>query len=148
MFSPSLFKLLHLQSKNTYKHIQQTNKLEGKQKNRKNRNLPAGTWEIFIRGRVEGWISCISVVFVFLRVFLCFFVNVSFCILCFRLVFLSFCIYNRKNTCKNIKQNRKQLEGKQKNRNNRNLAAGTWEIFIRGRVEGWISCISVVFCFS
>ena len=38
------------------------------EKKEKNRNLPAGTWEIFIRGRVEGWISCIYVVAVCLRV--------------------------------------------------------------------------------
>ena len=44
LFSPSLFKLLHLQSKN---HIyKQTNKHKNSKKNnkqRKNRNLPAGT---------------------------------------------------------------------------------------------------------
>ena len=35
MFSPSLFKLLHLQSNNIYNNIQQTYKLEEKQNNRK-----------------------------------------------------------------------------------------------------------------
>ena len=78
--------------------------------------------------------------------FLCFFLR-SF-LLCFRLVFLSVCINNRKHTDNNIKnrKTRRTAKTQKNNEQNRNLPAGTWEIFIRGRVEGWISCISV-FCF-
>ena len=41
--------------------MNKTEQLKEKQKNKKNnkkQNIPAGTWDIFIRGRVEGWISC------------------------------------------------------------------------------------------
>ena len=78
------------------------------------------------------------------------FVVVSLCFLfflCCRLVFLSFCIYNRNTHIKTEKQT-EQLEGKHKNIKNRNLPARTWEILIRCRVEGWISCIYVCVWFS
>ena len=74
---------------------------------------------------------------------------VSFCfVFCFRLVDLSFCIYNRTNTYINQKtKNIKKLREKQNNWKRTTeihyFAAGTWERFIRGRVEGWISCILV-----
>ena len=71
-----------------------------------------------------------------------FVVSVSLCFcLCFRIVVLSFCIYNRKNAYNNITN--KSIQNSKKNRTtekNINLPAGTWDIFIRGRVEGWISC--------
>ena len=91
-----------------------------------------------------GWKSCIYVCFVLcfpssFSVF-CLFLSV---VLCFRLVFLSFCIYNRKNTYKHRKQHKHSKENI-KNRKNRNLPARPLEIFICGRVEGWISCIYVV----
>ena len=53
--------------------------------------------------RFVGWIYCISVLFMCFFEFLCFVVMfLSVVCLCFRLVFLSFCIYNRKNTYNNI----------------------------------------------
>ena len=70
----------------------------------------------------------------------------------FRLVFLSFCIYNRTNTYITTKTNHPNSKKKHKqthtkhNKKNINLPAGTWEIFNRGRVEGWISCIYVFIC--
>ena len=115
MFSPSLFKLLHLQSKNTCKN-RKTN-ITNFEKNRKQQEttdihyFPARTWEIFIRGRVEGWISCISVFHVFLEVFLFYFCFFLFLNICFRLVYLSFCIYNRTNSYKN-RQHIKRFEKK------------------------------------
>ena len=89
-----------------------------------------------------GWKSCISVCYVFLRVFsvVFLFLSVSFC---FRLVFLSFCIYNRKNTYKNKKKQHKHSKENIKKKRKKNPARPL-EIFIRGRVEGWISCIYVV----
>ena len=68
MFSPCLCKLLHLQSKNTWQQ-KQHKKLRDKYVKEKTEihYFPAGIWEIFIRGRVEGWISCMYVV-----VFMCF----------------------------------------------------------------------------
>ena len=105
--------------------------------------------------------SC-YVVFMF---YFCFGLCVLFC---FRLVYLSFCIYNRTNTHNNKTTHVKQKHRYRNMNNNTNIKnkteihyfpAGTWEIFIRGRVEGWIYCISVVcvwyvclaaflFCFS
>ena len=52
---------------------------------------------------------------------------------CFRLVFLSFCIYNRQNTYKNRTQHKNSKENittNQTNINNRNLPARPLEIFI------------------
>ena len=79
--------------------------------------------------------------------------SVSFCfVLCFRLVCLSFCIYNRTNIYNNINKT-EQLEGKHttKTEKHGNLPARPLEIFIfrggswaGGRVEGWISCIVFV----
>ena len=46
MFSPGLFKLLHLQSKNIYKHIKTHKKLLEKHKHKKQTEIhyfPAGT---------------------------------------------------------------------------------------------------------
>ena len=74
MFSPSLFKLMHLQSKKTHlkteTHINNFDKkkhvlcLKRKQEKQQKRQhyFPAGTLEIFIRGRVLDWISCMYVV--------------------------------------------------------------------------------------
>ena len=64
-------------------------------------------------------------------------------IFCFRLVFLSFCIYNRQNTYKNKKQHKHSKENIKTTKKNRNPTRPL-EIFIRGRVEGWIFCIYVV----
>ena len=55
----------------------------------------------------------------------------------FCLVFLSCCMHNQKTLIKTT-----NLQEKQKNTAH---PAGTWEIFIRGRVVGWMSCIC---CFS
>ena len=73
--------------------------------------------------------------FLFIAVFLC---------LCVRLVFLSFCIYNRTTHIKKTKKKRKNRKALRKTDKNRNLPARPLKIFIRGRVEGWISCIYVV----
>ena len=105
MCSPSLFKRLHLQSNNTYKHIKQNKHKHSKENNKTNNIFSSQTLsDIYFSRRFVGWKSCISVCFCcfsFLKclffellcLFLCLFL---FC-LCFRLVFLSFCIYNRTN---------------------------------------------------
>ena len=103
MFSPSLFKLFHLQSKNTYKNKNtKTYRRNIYKTTEKNRNLPAGTWDIFIRGRVEGWILCMFVCFnVCLWVFMFFMFSLF---KCFRLAFQAFAF---------------TIEKTHKNRNNR-----------------------------
>ena len=95
--------------KDTYK---QTEQLEEKHKKNRNTGYPAHEPPRINRTnysrRFVGWIYCISVFSVFFSlsfsVVLCFFM---FCCLCFRLVFLSFCIYNRTITYTNIKQKQK-----------------------------------------
>ena len=93
--------------KNNRKKHKQTEQLKEKHK-QKNRNTgypahePPRINRTNYSRRFVGWISCISVVFpVFLWVFL--FVCLFMFLLCFRLVLLSFCVYNRKNTYKNRK---------------------------------------------
>ena len=109
---------------------------------------------IFIIGRVEGWISCIYV-FMFFSKLLCLFSDLFIGVVCFRLVCLSFCIYNRTNTnktkttklretktltiIKNIKNNNTLFPS-------RNLIYIYIYIYIIGRVEGWISCMC--FCLN
>ena len=74
------------------------------------------------------------------------------CLFYFRLVYLSFCIYTRKHTYKH-RNNRTRL-GEDRNTNKETtdihyFPAGTWEIFFRGRVLGWISWIcSCALCLS
>ena len=91
--------------------------------------------------------------------FLCFFVVCFFRFLlfsflktCFRLVFLSFCIYNRTNTYKNRNQqnNSKDNNNKQKQtqKTKRNLPARPLEIFIF-RGGSWAgNTVFLFFCFS
>ena len=62
MFSPSLFKLLHLQSTNTHiNHIKQTEQLEGthKTKHKTKQKSPSQTLrDIYFSRRFVGWKSC------------------------------------------------------------------------------------------
>ena len=66
---------------------------------------------------------------------------------CFCLVFLSLCMYKRKT----IVNTKNKSSRKATTNNNTAHPAGTWKIFIRGRVVGWMSCISFFlsrrFCF-
>ena len=85
MFSPSLFKLLHLQSTKTHiKTLNTPETLEGKHKKQKKQKSPSQTLrDIYFSRRFVGWKYCISVLFnVFLRVFmffcLCFFLLLLF----------------------------------------------------------------------
>ena len=83
MFSPSLFKLLHLQSKkNTYKNRTQHKHSKENIKQTEKPKYPSQTLrDIYFSRRFVGWKSCISVfVYVFLRVvlFLCLFLSVLF----------------------------------------------------------------------
>ena len=118
LFSPSLLSFCIYNRTSTYKNIKHKKpqrKTTNNKTTNKNRNLPAGTWEIFIRGRVEGWIFCISVLFVSLRVFMFFLFNVSLCFCLFSPSRFSFSIYNRTNTYTNIKTTTTTLKEKQKN---------------------------------
>ena len=67
--------------------------------------------------------------FELLYVLFSFFFFFSFFSSCFRLVFSSFCIYNRTHTYNNIKQNinnlKKNINKQKQQKNNRNLPAGT-----------------------
>ena len=76
-------------------------------KKRKKQKSPSQTLrDMFFSQRFVGWKLCISV---FCCSSSCYvFVYVSFCFVCFRLVFLSFCIYNRKNTHKIINTKKKK----------------------------------------
>ena len=76
-----------------------TNTKENIKKKQTKQKSPSQTLrDIYFSQRFVGWKSCISVLFyVFLWVVYVVF-SVSLCLLCFRLVFLSFCIYNRTNT--------------------------------------------------
>ena len=107
----------------TDKNRTTTEQLEGKHKHNRNTGFPAHEppriiCAIYSR-RFVGWKSCFSVLFVFLRVFIYLFMffNVSLCFSFFffsfffffkrfRLVFLSFCIYNRNNTYKKQDKNK------------------------------------------
>ena len=149
LFSPSLFKLLHLQSKKTHIKTEKTEKLEGKhKKNRKNRNLPARPLEIFIfrGGSWAGYPVFLFVFYVFLRVFLFLFLFLS-VFFCFRLVFLSFCIYNRKNTYKNKKKHKNSKENIKKQKKPKSPSQTLRDIYFSRRFVGWISCI-VCFCLN
>ena len=90
----------------------------------------------------SGWMSCIFLCFLVLSLRLCYLCFVVIVCVCCCIVFLSCCMYKRKNYSKNKKQ--KRLREKLK----RSTAhpAGTWEIFIRGRVVGWrMSCLFLCF---
>ena len=141
--SPSICKLLYSQSKNTYNNIKQTYKLKGKHKKKQliptttpknNRNLPARPLEIFIF-RGGSWAG--NPVFLFCLCFSlscslsCLFFFVCF-VLCVRLVFLSFCIYNRKTHINTLTTNittRRKTTTKT-NIKNGNLPARPLERFI------------------
>ena len=121
MFSPSLFKLLHLQSnKHVYKHnTKQKNSKENiKQTGKNNIHLPARPLEIFIF-RGGSWAGNHVFQFLFKMfffeclcfLFLCLFLFFIFKKKCFRLVFLSFCIYNRKKHIQ--KHNKQQKDNRQ-----------------------------------
>ena len=89
----SLFRLYMQQLKKTR---QTKENLREKQKTTKHTARPAGTWKIYIRGRVVGWrMSCIFVFVVSLMLF------VVFLFVCFCLVFLSCCMYKRNNSSNN-----------------------------------------------
>ena len=91
---------------------------------------------------------CFVVCFPLSSYVLCFlFLYVFLCVLCFRLVFLSFCICNRKNNTykhrKHINTQRKSYKTNQKN--NRNLPARPLEIFIF-RGDSWAGNPVFLFC--
>ena len=75
----------------------------------------------------------------FLEVFFSFFKHFFVFYFCFCLVFLSFCMYKRKYSSKN--KNTKLWE----TYTNTAHPAGTWNIFLRGRVVGWMSSIFFLF---
>ena len=136
----------------SFLHLQPKTYIKPKHKNFKKhrpyfvKNISQPELDIFIRGRVEGWISCICVLVV-LSVFRC--LNASLRFL-FSLSLFKLLHLQSKNTYDNIQT--QTLEEQQNNINTKNITkqkvpAGTWEIFIRGRVEGWISCI-VCFCLN
>ena len=132
-FSPSLFKLLHLQSK---QHIK-TEQLKEKHRQTYNkqkspsRNL-RDIYSRSVRG-LDILYLCFSCFLYFLLFFefLCIiyvlyvFLFVNSFVQCFRLVFLSFCIYNRKThiTTEHIQNTSKNNINN--NWTNRNIPAGT-----------------------
>ena len=83
MFSPSLFKLLHLQSKNTYKN-RKTNRTTGrktkKQPETTEISQPEPERYLFAVGSRAGYPVFLFFLMFFLE-FLCFFLYVSFCFL-------------------------------------------------------------------
>ena len=104
--------------KNDRKKHKQNRTTKGKQKNI-NTGYPAHEPPRINRTnysrRFVGWIYCIYVFMFSFELFL-FFCYVSFCLFCFRLVFLSFCIYNRTNIYKNITKQNNSKENKKKHK--------------------------------
>ena len=88
MFSPSLFKFLHLQSTththiNTYTHNIKTQRKTSTNKTKKTQKSPSQTLRyIYFSWRFVGWKSCISVCFMFFFEFVCC-CSVSFCFFLF-----------------------------------------------------------------
>ena len=93
--------------------------------------VPAG-WPVLLIFFIEG----------------CLFVFVVILCLCVFAVFVSVCMYKRKSCSKNKKENLRGKHNKQTTNNNTGHPAGTWEIFIRGLVVGWMSCLCLCFLFS
>ena len=116
--------------------------------NRKNRTCfspPLDREKKYLSG--SGWMSCI---------FVCLFFSKVFCCCLFLLEFVRLYMQKLTKTRQNKKRHKKNTKRKKKNKTfKKNLqekntarAAGTWEMFIRGRVVGWwMSCIFVMFVF-
>ena len=117
MFSPSLFKLLHLHSnRHIYEQKKQQNNSKENIKTTEQQKSPSQTLrDIYFSRRFVGWRSGRGLdilYFCFFSFFFSFFYVFFFVFLfqCFRLVFLSFCIYNRKTHINTLNK-----QGDQKN---------------------------------
>ena len=145
------FKLLHLQSTNTHintlKQTHKTNSKNNRTTEKTEISQPEPERYLFAVGSRAGY--TVFLLFMIFFEFLCCCFCFCLFVLCFRLVFLSVCIYNRQNTYTNMKKTKhiNTRRNNQKNISNINLPAETWEISIRGRVEGWIYRI-VCFCLN
>ena len=94
--------------RNRNKHIKHQRKTEKQRNTRYPAHEPPRIFCAIYSRRFVGWIYCISVYFCFFFELLCFlFYSVVFR---FRLVFLSFCIYNRTQTHINTKTNIEKLK--------------------------------------
>ena len=131
MFSRSLFKLLHLQStNNTYNNRNHINSFDTKKKTEKHKTTYTTNIISLFSSRNLRYIYSRSgrgldiqyfclFYFIYVRSFsiVC---SVYFCCcLCFRLVYLSVCVYNRTHTYKHITTNtQKKLREQQNNTTN------------------------------
>ena len=143
--------------KNRKKHKKEKYKNSKKNKKKRNTVYPAHEPPRIICAicsrRFVGWKSCISVVFCFsLSCYIVFmFLSVF---VCFRLVFLSVCIYNRKNTYTNKKNRKKRknittlrITKKYKKIKKKSPSRTLRDTYVSRRFVGWKSCISVLFLF-
>ena len=91
-----------------------------------------------------GWKSCIYCLFCFSFSFYVVFCCFLFFFLCFRLVFLSFCIYNRNTHIKTTKTLKGQQTNIKKQKKHKYPSQTLRYIYLSRRFVGLKSCISVV----
>ena len=107
-------KSLNRLGKNIYK--KKTHRKRHKSNRKASRKKNINTQKYRISSPRTSAKLCISVVFMFFFSKLFCFISVSFCVLCFRLIYSSFCMFNRKNTYNNRTTNIKSFEKKHKHK--------------------------------
>ena len=131
MFSPSLFKRLHLQSNKTHIKTTKTNRTTRRQTltNRKNRNLPARPLEIFVcrGGSWAGYPVFLFCCFMFFFELLClFYVSLCLFLMFSPSIFKLLHLQSNKNTYNSTKTNiNNNSKENIKQKKHINLPAGT-----------------------